>query len=114
VIRSATVGGTALVPSDLVDDTDRVRLQPERWTEGWQNVVIGYEHGLDYPPARAKDVALALAPALSGSPADDRATSMSTEQETTTFYVPGASEPFDVPAANRFVAAANTLRTGIA
>jgi hypothetical protein len=38
---------------------------------------------------------------------------MSTEQETTTFYVPGASEPFDVPAANRFVAA-NTLRTGIA
>jgi hypothetical protein len=82
--------------------------------EGYQNVVIGYEHGMDYPPARAKDVALALVRrALSGSPADDRATSMSTEQETTTFYVPGASEPFDVPAANRFVAA-NTLSTGIA
>jgi hypothetical protein len=60
--------------------------------------VIGYEHGLDTRPPRAKDVAFALARrAVSGSPADDRATTMSTEQETTTFYVPGASEPFDVP-----------------
>lgn len=114
VIRSATVNGTALVPSDLSMTPTGYVYNPSRWTEGWQNVVIGYEHGMDSPPPRAKDVALALARrALSGSPADDRATTMSTEQETTTFYVPGASEPFDVPAANRFVQA-NTLRTGIA
>jgi hypothetical protein len=114
LIRSVTVGGTALAPANISMTPSGFLYYPSGWTDGWQNVVIGYEHGLDYPPARAKDVALALARrALSGSPADDRATSMSTEQETTTFYVPGSSEPFDVPAANRFVAA-NTLRTGIA
>lgn len=117
VLRSVTVAGTALtvpqVATVSLSPTGRV-YYPSAWTSGYGNVVVGYEHGLSVPPSGAKQVALALAKRLlTGAPADDRATSMSTDEQTTTFYVPGASEPFDVPAANRFVMA-HSMRTGVA
>jgi hypothetical protein len=117
VVRSVSVAGSVFGAGDLA----LVAANPwgrayyaGGWASGFSNVVVGYEHGLDSPPAGAKQVALALAKRiLVGAPADDRATSVSTEEQTTTFYVPGSSEPFDVPAANRFVAS-HTLRTGLA
>jgi streptogramin lyase len=117
LVRSASVAGVVLTVGQVatvsMSPTGRV-YYPGGWTSGYGSVVVGYEHGLSIPPAGAKQVALALAKrALTGAPADDRATSMSTDEQTTTFYVPGGSEPFDVPAANRFVAS-HTLRTGIA
>jgi hypothetical protein len=116
-VRAATVTGSALDAGALaslsMSVTGRV-YYPSGWASGQQNVVIGYEHGLGVPPAGGKQVALALLKRwLAGAPADDRATTMSTNEQTTTFYVPGASEPFDVPAANRFVQS-HCLRTGIA
>jgi hypothetical protein len=105
-----TVGQLATISSGV---TGRV-YYPSAWTSGYGNIVIGYEHGLSVPPPGAKGVALALAKdILTGSPADQRATTMSTDEQSTTFYLPGADEPFSVPAANRFVRA-HSLRVGLA
>lgn len=116
-IRAATINGTALTDAQLATLTitpTGILYYPGGWTAGSMNITVGYEHGLDTPPPGAKQVALALAKRqLTGSPADDRAQTMSTDEQVTTFYVPTSTEPFDVPAANRFIAA-NSLRVGIA
>lgn len=116
-IRSVTVDGAAWSPGDvsgLAFNPSGFVFSSSRWSDGFANVSVGYEHGLDTPPPNAAGVALKLARSLVvGSPADDRAASVSTDEQTTTFYVPGASEPFALPEANRFVQA-HTLRTGIA
>jgi hypothetical protein len=117
-IRSVSVNGVALGVSDVALISASVSgslYYPNGWTVGgYDNITVGYEYGLGVPPPRAKDVALALTKrALTGAPADDRAQTMSTDEQTTTFYVPGAGEPFDVPAANRFVQS-HTLRVGLA
>jgi hypothetical protein len=116
-IRSVSVNGTALDTASLatvVFNPSGRLYYPTGWASGYGNVTVGYEHGMDTPPPRAKDVALALAKrALTGSPADDRATSMSTDEQVTNFYMPTNGEPFDVPAANRFVTT-QSMRVGIA
>jgi len=116
-IRSVTVNDTAFSVSDLAAvsvGVTGILYFPGGWSSGRENVIVEYEHGLASPPAGARTAALALAKRwLVGAPADDRAQTMSTDEATTTFYVPGASEPFDVPLANRFVAS-NTLRVGLA
>jgi hypothetical protein len=75
--------------------------------------VVGYEHGLSVPPAGGKQIALALAKdILTGSPADDqRATTMTTDEQSTTFYVPGRMSRSACP---RRTGSSHTLRTGIA
>lgn len=105
-IRSASVSGTALDSTSLATIVPRATgvLNGYTWSSGTANVTVDYEHGHDFPPARVSRAALMLAKRwLTGSPADDRATSVTTEEQTTTFYVPAAGEPFDVPEANAVV-----------
>jgi len=116
-VRSVTVDSTAWTGPEvalLAFNPSGFVYSSSRWSEGFANITVGYEHGMDVPPPNAAGVALKLARSLVvGSPADDRAASVSTDEQTTTFYVPGASEPFALPEANRFVQA-HSLRVGLA
>ena len=67
---------TALTQSELdtLTFTARGQVHGYSWTLGYGTWTIGYEHGLDYPPARLKLNALRLARQwLVNGPIDDRA-----------------------------------------
>ena len=78
-IRDVTIGGTALTSpqvEEVVAD-GRELYRPYGWDVGTRNVVVGYEHGLDYPPPRLARAALILAKNwLVKGPIDDRAVSI--------------------------------------
>jgi len=100
-IRSVTIDGVALTSTELAD----LRVTPgfvyrqARWTTGYANVTVGYEHGHTIPPARVSRAALLLAKRwLVDGPVDDRMTSMSTEDGTFTLLTPGLrGAVFDLP-----------------
>lgn len=82
-IRSITADGTAYTsgqlatvafsPSGILTDTGA------SFTSGFQNVTVGYEHGLSHAPARVRQAALLLARSLLvKGPVDDRALGQAT------------------------------------
>jgi hypothetical protein len=65
-------------------------------------VIVGYEHGFDFPPARISRAAILLAKRwLVEGPIDDRATSLITEDGTFALTTPGLRGAlFDLPEVN--------------
>jgi hypothetical protein len=96
-VRSATIDGTAISASDITGlsygITGTVYSSSVAWSQGTSNIVVGYEHGFQEPPAGVKRAALILAKMwLVGqrSPIDDRAATYSaTEGGTYSLVVPG-------------------------
>lgn len=105
-IRSATIDGiavpslaTAVIPLD--DGT--AALRTGFWsTASRGNILIGYEHGYAFCPARVGRAALRLARRwLIEGPVDDRTTSMTNDQGTFSLVTPGRrGERFDLPEVN--------------
>jgi len=82
-IRTATLDDTALTVGDLVPGENGTIYYSSGWTAGFGNVVIGYEHGYDFPPPRISEACAVLAKHyLVRGPVDDRMTSMITEDGT--------------------------------
>jgi hypothetical protein len=108
-VRSATVDGTAFSDSDItslsIGLTGTVYSAARAWSSGSNKVVVGYEHGYGYPPARVKHAALMLAKRwLIDGPVDDRATGFSNETGTYQLVTPGVrGAMFDVPEVNATV-----------
>lgn len=78
-IRSVTIDGEA--ETDLTVYTGLPHgfiHSDDGWDSGSANIVIGYEHGLDFPPPEISDAAALLAKHyLIKGPIDDRATALS-------------------------------------
>jgi hypothetical protein len=74
-IRSATVSSTVLSAGDIALLTNSYGfLTGYTWTAGTGNITVGYEYGLDEPPARLRMDAIRLARQwLVNGPIDDRA-----------------------------------------
>jgi hypothetical protein len=94
VIRSATVGTTALTAGDLalLTYSPTGLVSGYSWTCGVSNIVVGYEHGWASPPQRITRAALMLTKAwLVSGPVDDRTTVLSSPESgiTATLAVPG-------------------------
>lgn len=63
-VRSATVDGTALTPTELgqLAVSSLGSYWPDQtWGKGVSNIVVGYEHGHDFPPGPVSNAALLLA-----------------------------------------------------
>lgn len=109
-IRSASLDGTAFTAGELADivpSGTSVVYTPNRWTAGFRNYEVVYEHGYDEPPPRVTNAALLLARRyLVDSPVSDRATSLTTEDGTTQFLVTAGVRQavFDIPECNAVVA----------
>ena len=109
-IRAGTLDGTALTVDELaaiVPSGPGIVYTANRWTRGFGNYQISYEHGYDTPPPRVSNAALLLARRyLVDSPVSDRATSLTTEDGTTQFLVTAGVRQavFDIPEANAVVA----------
>lgn len=110
--RTVTVGsidGTALTSSELADleiYDSGVLYNPLGWTAGRRNVSLTYTHGYPSPPPRVGRACLLLAKRfLVDSPIHDRATSVTTDDGTTSFFVTAGVRDavFDVPEANAVV-----------
>jgi hypothetical protein len=100
-IRAVTVDGTAWSAGDIADlgFTDFgtiVRPAGALWPAGTGNIVVEYEHGLDFPPSELTQAAILrlrsrIAMPLSGIP--DRATSFTvTEGGTFRLSMPGKQQ----------------------
>lgn len=96
-IRSVTIDGTDFTPTELsylsLGTTGSVYSASRVWDSGTNNILIGYEHGYEVPPAGIRRAALLLAKMwLVGnrSPIDDRASTFTaTEGGTYSLVVPG-------------------------
>jgi hypothetical protein len=106
-IRAASLGGTTLTPSaNTVSPSGILYNGGRSWSAGFENVVVGYEHGHGQTPARVSHAALLLAKRwLVEGPADDRATSITVEGTGTFAMVtPGMrGAMFDLPEVNAVV-----------
>lgn len=107
-IRSVSLDGVALGASDLATVVARVTgvaYYPGRWTSGFDNYEVGYEHGWPQPPERVRHAALRLAKRwMVEGPVDDRATAMTTEDGTYSLVTPGLRGAlFDLPEVNAVV-----------
>jgi hypothetical protein len=95
------VAGTALSVDQLAALTVTSSLvNGYGWSTGFNNVTVGYEHGLDQPPQRLRRAALLLAKVwLLSGPVDDRtSTFTSTEGGTYSLVTPGrGGSMFGVP-----------------
>ena len=80
--RAATVDGTALTATEILTVVPQLTglYYPSGWTSGYGNVVVGYEHGFDYPPQEVSRAVLRLAKHyLTDWAADDRAMRIDTD-----------------------------------
>lgn len=105
-ITSATVDGTALTVGDLAVYDDGRVYSPNGWTSGQSNIVIAGTYGYRFPPPRVARASMLLAKRfIVDSPVNDRATSLTTEDGTTSYLVTAGvrSAVFDVPEANACV-----------
>lgn len=106
-VTAATIGGTALTPSDLGLYPDGRVYYSARWLFGRRNVEITGTYGYATPPARVSRACLLLAKRfLVDSPISDRATSLITEDGATQFLVTAGVRQavFDIPECNAVVA----------
>jgi hypothetical protein len=104
-IRSVSIDGETLASADLAEvgiHSARYINYPNHWDQGYSNVIVGYEHGFDFPPARISRAAILLAKRwLVEGPIDDRATSLITEDGTFALTTPGLRGAlFDLPEVN--------------
>jgi len=118
LLRSVTVGGVMLSPSDLAQvilkptgELYRPSLWPgtsyyggstiwgsQSTPGGSGNILVSYEHGYPAPPARVSRACLLLAKRwLVDSPVDERTTQVTTEGGTISFMAAGATGLFDLP-----------------
>ena len=104
-IRTVTIDGTTINPSDVAVTPTGVLYHAGRWAKGTSNITVTYEHGHPYPPARVAHAALRLAKRwLVEGPVDDRATAMSNEEGTFQLVTPGMrGAMFDLPEVNAVV-----------
>jgi len=108
-VRSVTVDGVAYTPEQLaevkISETGRL-YSPAGWPTGYGNIVIGYEHGYDFPPARAGNAALLLLERWrADQPTGERVVAGSIDRVSFRLAVAGKDgEVFDVPEANAIVA----------
>lgn len=94
-VRSVrTVDGAA---TDATVSGSRQLYLTSGWDEG--RIVVGYEHGLDYPPPEISRAALLLARSwLIDGPVDDRVTTMTNEDGTFNLFTPALrGVRFDLP-----------------
>lgn len=107
-VRAVTIDGTALTQAEL----DALTLHPEgvieaasAWPDG-SDIVVAWEHGLDRPPGRGPRVCRSLAKSyLVGGAADERATSITTEDGTFSMVTAGVrGAQFSLPEVNAYVA----------
>lgn len=118
-VTAATVTGTALTAGELADlefYDSGVLYNPLSWETGRRNVTVTYTHGYAVPPPRVGRACLLLAKRfLVDSPIHDRATSVTTDDGTTSFFVTAGVRDaiFDVPEANA-VAEEYGVRFGVA
>ena len=108
-IRTASVDGTALTAAELAEVT-RTSIGTHwdnRWARGFSNVVVGYEHGYDYPPGECSRVAIRLAKHyLSDAPIDDRAIRVDADNGSWSMATPGIrGQRFGIPEVDAFVSA---------
>lgn len=118
-IRAVTVDGTAYTAGELAEVSayaGRAIYRAGGFTYGTANVVVAYEHGHSYPPARIGRAALMLAKRwLVDGPIDDRATSLITEDGTFALVTPGVRGAFtDVPEVNAAIQQYGRSGVGIA
>ena len=106
-IRDATVDDEALTDLSVLVVNGGYLYREDRFDSGTRNWAIGFEYGLDYPPARVKQAAILLAKSwLVKGPIDDRATSMITEDGSFTLSTPGRGDvEFGIPEVDRVVQA---------
>jgi len=108
-VTAASVDGTALAAGDLtglVAYSSGGIYNLNGWYGGRGNVTISYTHGYPYAPGRVGLAALKLARRyLVDSPVSDRATSMSTPDGGTQFFVTAGvrSAITDIPEANAVI-----------
>lgn len=92
-LRSVARDGTALEASELASIVPAGAgsvYYPNRWTAGFGNYTVAYEHGYPYPPERVKHAALLWAKQiLIQGPVSDRTTSMTTDDGTFALSTPG-------------------------
>lgn len=115
-VRSVTIDGSPVGDlSDVVKLDTGVLYRPSGWPEGVGNVIIRYEHGMNFPPARVSQAALTLAKNwLVKGPLDDRMTSLATEDGTFALLTPGVrGVRFGIPEVDAVVAEFGGLRRGI-
>jgi hypothetical protein len=90
-VRSAVIDGTAITAADVIPDTIGF-VYDNGWGSVRRSVVLGFEHGAQYPPERIRRAALFEARyrlIQANSPTDDRAVRLDTEQGSYALQQPG-------------------------
>jgi hypothetical protein len=108
-IRSASIDGVALTSTELLAlrySQSGTIYNASRWTAGWGNTVVVYEHGHSHPPERVSRACRLLAKTwLVRGPVDERATQMATEVGTINLATPGRfGSTFGIPEVDAVVA----------
>jgi hypothetical protein len=98
-IRSITIDDVAGTAADVAFQPSGIAYYASGWTLGHGNIVVGYEHGMPYPPERVKRAALLLAKRwLTPSAVDDRAINMTNDSGTYAIMQAGVrGHLFDLP-----------------
>jgi hypothetical protein len=105
-VTTATVDGAALTVGDLELYEDGRVYSPNGWASGRRNVIIAGTYGYPFPPPRVARASMLLAKRfIVDSPVNDRATSLTTEDGTTSYLVTAGvrSAITDVPEANAVI-----------
>lgn len=102
-IRRVIVNGAEAAAT--VSEMGTLAISGRRFTAGFQNVVVEFEHGYLYAPPRVSQAGMLLARRwLNEGPVDDRATGYSNELGTYQLVTPGMRGAlFDLPEVNAVV-----------
>lgn len=106
-IRSVSLTGTAYTAGQLTDLIVRpggAIYNPSGWTGGTGNLIVAYEHGLDFAPPGCTDAAIVLAKhQLVQGPIDERAIQTATEFGPISLSTPGLrGSRFGIPVVDAF------------
>jgi hypothetical protein len=89
-VRTVLVSGTSVTVADITGRPGGTLYNPTGWTSGYDNIVVEYEHGYDYPPPEVAEACAILAKHyLVQGPIDDRAISQTSEFGVVTLSTPG-------------------------
>lgn len=114
-VRSFTIDDVAGTTADVAFQPSGVAYLQSGWTAGYSNIIVGYEHGHGFPPARIKRAALILAKSwITPSSVDDRAINVTNETGTYALFQAGVrGHQFSIPEVQAAVDA-YSLAVGVA
>jgi hypothetical protein len=114
-VRSVTIDDIAGTAADVAFRPYGHAYYATGWTLGYGNIIVGYEHGMTYPPPGASEAALVLAKhKLIKGPIDERATQRTSEFGPVNLATPGLfGSRSGIPVVDEFIRA-HDMTVGVA